>query len=44
MGTEPFHGLFSDRGYYMHAGGHGALPGDYDIFLKFIKMHFMAGK
>jgi hypothetical protein len=27
-------------GYYMHSGGHGALPADYDIFLKFIKMHF----
>jgi hypothetical protein len=27
-------------GYYMHSGGHGALPADYDIFLKFIRMHF----
>lgn len=26
-------------GYYMHAGGHGALPSDWDVFLKFIQMH-----
>lgn len=26
-------------GYYMHDGGHGVLPGDYDIFLQFIKLH-----
>jgi hypothetical protein len=36
--------ILHDLGYYMHAGGHGALPGDYDIFLKFIKMHFMGDK
>lgn len=33
--------ILNDLGYYMHAGGHGALPGDYEIFLKFIKKHFM---
>jgi hypothetical protein len=26
-------------GYYMHAGGHGTLPPDWDQFLKFIQMH-----
>jgi hypothetical protein len=26
-------------GYIMHAGGHGAIPSDWDIFLKFMKMH-----
>jgi hypothetical protein len=31
-------------GYYMHAGGHGALPGDYEIFLRFFKMHFIDAK
>jgi len=31
-------------GYYMHAGGHGALPADYDIFLQFIKMHFFSSR
>jgi hypothetical protein len=32
--------VLNDLGYYMHAGGHGALAADYDIFVKFIKMHF----
>jgi len=27
-------------GYYEHAGGHGTLPADYDVFRKFIAMHF----
>jgi hypothetical protein len=26
-------------GYSEHAGGHGTLPGDWDIFLKFMQMH-----
>jgi hypothetical protein len=26
-------------GYYMHAGGHGTIPSDWDVFLKFINMH-----
>jgi hypothetical protein len=25
--------------YFMHAGGHGALPSDWDQFLKFLQMH-----
>jgi hypothetical protein len=32
--------ILNDLGYYMHAGGHGAMPEDFDIFLKFMKMHF----
>ncbi len=32
--------ILNDLGYYMHAGGHGALPADYKIFIEFIKMHF----
>jgi hypothetical protein len=32
--------VLNDIGYYMHEGGHGALPSDYDIFIRFIKMHF----
>ena len=31
--------ILHDIGYYMHEGGHGTLPGDWDIFLKFIDMH-----
>jgi hypothetical protein len=26
-------------GYYMHDGGHGMLPSDWDIYLDFMKMH-----
>jgi hypothetical protein len=25
-------------GYYMHAGGHGTIPSDWDVFLKFMEM------
>ena len=32
--------ILNDLGYYMHAGGHGAMPSDYEIFIKFMKMHF----
>ncbi|MPR32053.1 alpha/beta hydrolase family protein [Salmonirosea aquatica] len=33
--------ILHDLGYYMHAGGHGTLPADFDIILDFIRMHFM---
>ena len=33
--------ILNDLGYYMHAGGHGILPGDYDIYLEFMKKHFV---
>jgi hypothetical protein len=26
-------------GFYMHAGGHGAAPADWPVFLKFLQMH-----
>ena len=26
-------------GYYMHAGGHGTMPADWDQYLKFLEMH-----
>lgn len=32
--------VLNDIGYYMHAGGHGALPEDYNIYLRFMKKHF----
>ena len=32
--------IFHDIGYYMHAGGHGSLPADWDQYLKFMQMHF----
>jgi hypothetical protein len=28
-------------GYYMHAGGHGILPADWNVFLDFVKLHFL---
>lgn len=34
-GTPVFHTL----GYYMHAGGHGTIPGDWNQFLAFLQMH-----
>ncbi|MBO0324079.1 hypothetical protein J0X14_17350 [Muricauda sp. CAU 1633] len=33
--------VLSDIGYYMHDGGHGSMPSDYDVFIDFIKMHFI---
>lgn len=35
-GTPVLH----DLGYFMHAGGHGTLPADFDVFITFINMHF----
>jgi len=32
--------VLNDLSYFMHDGGHGALPADYEIFIKFMKMHF----
>jgi hypothetical protein len=32
--------ILNDLGYYMHAGGHGAMPADYPIFIQFMKQHF----
>jgi hypothetical protein len=31
--------ILHDIGYFMHAGGHGTLPSDWDVFLKFLEMH-----
>jgi hypothetical protein len=31
--------ILHDIGYYMHAGGHGTLPSDWDVFIKFLEMH-----
>jgi hypothetical protein len=31
--------IMHDIGYRMHAGGHGAMPGDYPEFIKFMQMH-----
>ena len=31
-------------GYYMHAGGHGTIPSDWDQFIKFMQLHLLPGK
>ena len=30
-------------GYHMHAGKHGTIPSDWDLFLKFMQMHLQPG-
>ena len=30
-------------GYYMHDGGHGTVPSDWDVYLKFMKAHLKPG-
>jgi hypothetical protein len=35
--------ILNDLGYFMHVGGHGTLPADYEVFIRFIKMHFSGG-
>lgn len=31
--------LLRTLGYFMHSGGHGSMPSDWDQFLKFLEMH-----
>ena len=33
--------ILNDLGYFMHAGGHGNMPIDFDIYLNFMKKHFL---
>lgn len=37
---KPGEAILNDLGYYMHAGGHGTVASDYDVYLQFIKKHF----
>jgi hypothetical protein len=45
LGTTPFpaagKGILHDLGYYMHDGGHGTVPSDFDVYIRFVKMHLM---
>ncbi|MBZ5619395.1 MAG: acetylxylan esterase [Acidobacteriia bacterium] len=36
----PGEAILHTIGYQMHAGGHGTIPSDWDLFLKFMQMHF----
>ena len=38
---QPF--LNSTLGYYMHKGGHGTVPSDWEVFLKFLQLHLLTG-
>ncbi len=44
LGTDVMPGagepILNDLGYFMHDGGHGALPADFEVFIRFMKMHF----
>ena len=31
--------ILHDLGYYMHDGGHGMVPSDWNIYIEFLKMH-----
>jgi hypothetical protein len=33
--------ILNDLGYFEHIGGHGSLPADNEIFIKFLKIHFL---
>jgi hypothetical protein len=33
------HAILHDIGYEMHNGGHGMVPGDWDVYLEFLKLH-----
>jgi len=37
---EPGNPILNDLGFLMHAGGHGPIPEDYPVFIKFMKIHF----
>lgn len=36
--------VFHDLAYYMHDGGHGMVPSDWDIYVEFLKMHLHPGQ
>jgi hypothetical protein len=33
--------ILHDLGYYMHDGGHGTVPADFDVYGRFMQMHLM---
>ena len=43
LGTDQMPGpgepILHTLGYYMHSGGHGTIPSDWDVFQRFLKMH-----
>jgi hypothetical protein len=45
LGTNQFpaagQAILHDLGYVMHDGGHGTVPSDFDVYIRFIEMHLM---
>jgi hypothetical protein len=45
LGTTQFpaagEAILHDLGYEMHDGGHGTVPSDFDVYIRFIEMHLM---
>lgn len=33
--------ILHDLGYFMHDGGHGTVPGDFAVYIRFIQIHLM---
>lgn len=33
--------ILNDLGYLMHDGGHGTVPADFDVYIRFMQMHLM---
>mgnify|MGYP000857561379 CR=1 FL=1 len=31
--------ILNDLGYYMHDGGHGTIPSDFDVYIRFVQIH-----
>ena len=38
---EPDQPILNTLGYLMHDGGHGMVPGDWDVYLDFMRMHLL---
>jgi hypothetical protein len=36
--------ILNTVGFYMHAGGHGTIPSDWDVFLKYMELHLAPGQ
>jgi hypothetical protein len=36
--------IMNTLGYYMHTGGHGTIPSDWEHFVKFLQLHLRPGK
>lgn len=45
LGTKTFPAagepILHDLGYFMHDGGHGTIPSDFDVYIRFLQMHLM---